>query len=132
MEVRWRADIDHIDIWPIARFRKTAGDLWDPVLFRYGRSALAVEVAQKLDSEEIRECLKALDMLGPDSGTDDCDLQINTNETESIPLTEYFPVFLIPLFLQSLLCSDPKFRLSIWLGGRLAVQAVGLRQLTKA
>jgi hypothetical protein len=60
------------------------------------------------------------------------DLQINTNETESIPLTEYFPVFLIPLFLQSLLCSDPKFRLSIWLGGRLAVQAVGLRQLTKA
>ena len=41
MEVRWRADIDHIDIWPIARFRKTAGDLWNPVLFRYGRSALA-------------------------------------------------------------------------------------------
>jgi hypothetical protein len=30
------------------------------------------------------------------------------------------------------LCSHPKFRLSIWLRGRLAAQAVGLRQLTKA
>jgi hypothetical protein len=29
------------------------------------------------------------------------------------------------------LSSHPKFRLSIWLRGRLAVQAVGLRQLTK-
>jgi hypothetical protein len=75
MQVGWRTDIDHIDIWPIARFRKTADDLWNPVLFRYGRSALAVKVAKKLDFEEIRECLKALDMLGADSGTDDCDLE---------------------------------------------------------
>jgi hypothetical protein len=75
MEVGRCTDIDHVDIWSLARLRKTVGGLWDPVLFRYGRSALAVEVAKKFDFEEIGECLKALDMLAPDAGTDDCDLE---------------------------------------------------------
>jgi hypothetical protein len=51
MQVGWRTDIDQIDIWSIARFRKTAGGLWNPVFFRYGHSALEIKVANYFDVE---------------------------------------------------------------------------------